>query len=181
MIVDEVKKIILNLCEKEEWSWRNHIEAVVKYSKELVKKIGGDEEIVVLAAWLHDISKVKGNPEGHHISGAEEAGNILKELGYPEKRIEQVRHCILTHSSDKTYMPESKEAKILASADALSHFDVFLEFAHYCLVLNKENPEEARRTLIGKYARSWDKLMPEAKEMAKKKYEAIKLLLGASS
>ena len=98
-------------------------------------------------------------------------------MNYPEETIEKVKHCILTHSSDKNYPPKTIEAKIVASADALSHFDNFLALAHSCAVRG-ESIKETKQSLSRKYESCWDKLMPEAKIMADTKYNAIKLILG---
>ena len=177
-MIDEIKAMILKLCEDKDWDWRLHIETVVKRSKELAKLLGADEEVCELAAWLHDIKKLKGERELHHVHGSEEAGEILKSYDYPEEKIENVKHCVISHSSDPTYPPESVEAKIVASADALSHFDNFLSYVDHALVKRKIDPSEAKGVLLKKYASCWDKLMPEAKEIAQEKYDAIKLVIG---
>ena len=167
--------MVLELCNDKDWDWELHITAVVKYSKLLAKKLGADEEVCEISAWLHDIQKVKGNDKDHHIKGALIAAEILRKYNYPEKKIEQVKHCILTHSSKQDYIPESQEAKIVATADALSHFDNFLPLVQW--VYNNFSVEERRPYLVKKYKGCWDKLIPEAKEIAKPKYEAIKVVL----
>lgn len=177
MIINKVKPIITKLCKKNTW-WRWHIESVVKYSIILAKKMNADEEIIELSAWLHDIQKIKGIRKDHHINGANEAEKILKKFGYPQNKTEQVKHCILTHSSDKNYPSESKEAKVLHNADALSHFDNFMAFAHFVYGLDKLSVEEGREVLIKKYEKNWNKLtLPEARKIAKPEYDAIKLIL----
>ncbi|MFO8016586.1 MAG: HD domain-containing protein [Candidatus Woesearchaeota archaeon] len=179
-MMEEIKSMILGLCRDKEWGWRAHIESVVKYSRILAGKTDADEEVCELSAWLHDIIKIRdGKKDLHHVNGSEEAVRILEEYGYPKDRIQQVKHCILTHSSDENYTPESVEAKIVASADALSHFDNLLELAHYAFVIKKESVDQCRETLLRKYEKSWNKLLiPEAREIARPKYEAIKLVLG---
>jgi uncharacterized protein len=176
-IIPKINKMLQDLYKGQKLNWKGHIESVVKYSKMLAKKTGADEEIVEIAALLHDIMKIKGQREGHHITGSEEAAKILKELGYPEDKIEKVKHCILTHSSDEKYLPMTKEAKAVASADALAHFDMFEDIAHSAYVKKGLDSEEARKFILGKYERSWKKMMPEAREIAKKRYDAIKLIL----
>ena len=177
---EEIKTLILDLCKDKDWDWKSHIESVVKYSKILAKELNADEEVCEISAWLHDIIKIRdGQREQHHVKGSEEAGEILKKYNYLDEKIQQVKHCILTHSSDKKYPPESLEAKIVASSDALSHFDNLLAMAQYTFVIKKESVEECRKTLIKKYKNSWDKLLiPEAREIAKPKYEAVMLVLG---
>ena len=175
--IDEVKNRILALCEKKGWVWKSHIELVVKYSLELADKLGGDKEVVELSAWLHDIEKLEGERENHHINGAKRAEEILRKMNYSENIIKNVKHCILTHSSDKNYPPKTIEAKIVASGDALSHFDNFIALTHSCGVRG-ETIDTTRQILSRKYETCWDKLMPEAKIMAHDNYNAIKLILG---
>ena len=181
MVLDKIKPMVLEWCGNPEhrwWKW--HIESVVKYAKILADKLDADKEILEISAWLHDIQKIRdGKRDLHHVNGSNEAETILRNLKFPEEKIQKVKHCILTHSSDKKYPPESKEAKILHNADAFSHFDNFMAFAHWVYGIDKLSIEEGRKVLIGKYARNWEKLtLPEAKEIAKSKYESIKFVLG---
>lgn len=171
----QIKILILNLCKNQQWNWKKHIELVVKHSKALAKKLHADEEVCETAAWLHDIKKLRGEKEEHHVHGAEEAREILQKLKYPNKKIQQITYCILTHSSDKKYLPKTKEAKIVRSADALAQFDDFLNFTPHAYK-NREY-EEGRQWLIGKYKKNWNKLMPEAKKIALPKYKMIKEML----
>lgn len=178
-MIEEIRKSMLELCKGKSWDWEEHLDQVAEYSKMLAKKLDADEEVCELAAWLHDIVKIKDSKrESHHIKGAEEAEKILEKYSYPKEKIQQVKHCILTHSSDENYMPQTKEAKILASADALSHFDSLLSLAQHGFVLKGKTAEECREFLLRKYENSWKKiLIPEAREIARPKYEAIKLVL----
>jgi uncharacterized protein len=173
----EIKKLILELCKNQKWNWKNHIELVVKWSKKLARQLNADEDVCETAAWLHDIKKLKGEKEEHHIRGAEEAWQILQRLKYPKKKIQQITYCILTHSSDKKYSPKTKEAKIVASADALAQFETFLLFTYYVYAIKKDSKEEGRQWLIRKYQKNWNKLMPEAKKIALPKYKMIKYML----
>jgi len=177
-MIEEIKSLISSLCKGQEDVWQEHILLVVKYSKSLAKQLGADEEICEIAAWLHDIKKLKGEKEEHHIRGSEEAGEILQKLGYPTDKIAKVKECILTHSSDERYPPLTLESKIVASADAMSHFDNLAGLAYVGFNMKRLNREEGRKWLIEKYGKSWKKLMPEAKNIIKPKYDAIKILLG---
>ena len=113
-MIEEIKSMILELCTDKEWDWKAHIESVVKYSKILAKKLNADEEVCELSAWLHDIIKISDEKRDlHHIYGSEEAVKILEKYNYPEEKIQQVKHCIITHSSDKNYIPESMKQKLL--------------------------------------------------------------------
>ena len=63
-ITTAVKEIILDLCRQNpEKRWDLHVSAVVKSSLKLGKLLMLTQkqlEIVELAAWLHDIEKIKG-------------------------------------------------------------------------------------------------------------------------
>ena len=176
-MIEDIKKLIIDLCKEDE-TWKRHVESVVKNSKLYGEKLGADLEILEVSAWLHDISKIKGVDDGHHIKGAEEAENILKEKGYPEDKIEAVKHCVLTHSSDENYPPVSLEAKTLASADAMDYFDDFIYMTYHANLKYGKDIDAQKEWLSSKLEKSWKKIMPEIKDMLKEKYEAIKLLLN---
>lgn len=173
----DVKEMILELCEGKGWDWKAHIESVVKHAKVLAKELGADEEVCELAAWLHDIRKLKGEFEEHHVTGAEDAVQILEGSLEPE-RLARVKECILTQSSDKRYQPVSTEAKIVASADALSHFDNVPLIAYTAYAKKGLSVEEGRQWMLRKYASCWEKLLlPEARAIAKPRYEMLRALL----
>ncbi|MFH1409305.1 MAG: HD domain-containing protein [Nanoarchaeota archaeon] len=179
-MIEKIKVMILGYCkENDQELWTPHITSVVKNAKLLAKKLDADEEVCEIAAWLHDIIKVRdGIKEMHHVKGSEEAERILTELNYPKEKIAEVKHCILTHSSDKRYPPESVEAKIVASADAMAHFEHFLGLAYYVFHKQGYSIEESRAWLKNKYKVAWSKLMPEAQELMQERYDAIKLIIG---
>ena len=79
MIIKKIKTMVIELCRKDTW-WRLHIGSVVKYSKLLAKKTNADEEVLEISAWLHDIQKIKGRRELHHVNGANEAEKIYDIL-----------------------------------------------------------------------------------------------------
>ena len=100
--------------------WDYHIPFVIKKSRELAVKYKADEEIAWASAILHDIARLD-NAEPHDEIGSEKAYNILIEKGFKEDFAKKVKDIILTHRCKK-YPPENLEQKILATADAMSHF-----------------------------------------------------------
>lgn len=83
-----------------------------------------DEEVLLTAAILHDIAREEENNDDigitdHALLGAEKAENILEKMGYDDRTIEEVKHCIVTHRFRSEEEPETKEAKILSDADKL--------------------------------------------------------------
>ena len=58
-----------------------HFKLVKKYADKLCLIYKeADDEVVELAVWLHDITRIDGLKEDHNITGAEKAGNLLKEM-----------------------------------------------------------------------------------------------------
>ena len=175
----EIRNRILKLCEGQEWDWKYHIEQVVKHSLKLVEGLDADKDICEVAAWLHDITKLEEGLDApkHHITGSERAVEILKEYDADPDFIEKVRHCVISHSCKEGYMPETKEAKILASADAMSHFDCFIQFNYLVFSIWNLSQDDGKAWLIKKYKKTWNKMLPEAQELVKEKRDAIDLIL----
>lgn len=83
-----------------------------------------DLEVLIPAALLHDIARVKESQDksgdiDHAILGSEMAEDILRDLGYDEDKIEKIKHCIVAHRFRTGNEPKTIEAKILFDADKL--------------------------------------------------------------
>ena len=180
--------VIRKIAEEshDDWGFKYHIIPVVKNAVFLAKKLNADLEVVEVAAYLHDLGiskKIMGDTyakeNDHHIVGAEEARNILKELNYSEEFIDSVANCILSHRGRKGPEPITIEQKIIANADAMAHFDTFLDLFTFFVTKTTGSFEEAVEEIYKKMKRDWEiKLtLPEAKELVKPKYDAIILLL----
>lgn len=184
-IVRKVEKLVEEECKKPanilgHAFWTYHIMSVVKYAKLLAKRLKADKEIVELAALLHDIGVVKGDKANHHISGMKEAEKILKKFNYPQGKIEKIKHCVFAHRASKSIKRKTIEAKCIASADAMAHFDEIPQLFESAFIRFKLSPEDGKRWLLAKLERDWKKLIPEAKKIVKDKYKAIKLILKNS-
>jgi HD superfamily phosphodiesterase len=144
-------------------------------------------EVVQVAAYLHDLGvskKIAGTDfsskeNDHHIVGAEEARKVLTKLNYPGDFVEKVVNCVLSHRGRKGPEPVTLEQKIIANADAMAHFDTFLDLFNFFATKTTSSFEEAVEEIYKKMKRDWEiKLtLPEAKEIVKPKYEAIMLIL----
>lgn len=184
LLVEKITKIVEEECKKETnffgyGIWEYHITSIVKYAKILAKEFECDEEIVKIAALLHDYASIKDYNmyEEHHIHGAKEAEKILKGFKYPQNKIEMVKECIFAHRGSKVMTKTSKEAICIADADAMSHFDYIGSMFYLAFFSHKMDVKEANVWLKGKLNRSWNKLSDKGKELIKPKYDAIMLLL----
>lgn len=163
--------------------WKDHVVLVVKYAKVLAKKLSADLEMVELAALLHDIGSIKFSEANHEITGQQEAEKILKKLGYPQKSINVIKEAIGSHRGSKNVVPKSLTAKILATADAMAHFDTIPVLLRVGLQKENFNEERASRWVWEKLERDWTKKLtiPGTKRMVAEKYKAAKILLKLSS
>jgi putative nucleotidyltransferase with HDIG domain len=145
--------------------------------KKLAKIMNADEEIIELAALLHDIGRLRFGGENHDVTGIPEAEKILKEHNAPQKVIDEVKHCIESHRGSKDIPPRTIIAKIIANADAMAHFDILPVFFYWRS--KKQTFEEAFEWVDKKIDRDWNKklTLPEAREIMEDKYKAIKLVL----
>ena len=83
-----------------------------------------DLEVLIPAALLHDIARVKESKDNtgeidHAVLGAEMAEVVLKSLNYSNNEIEKIKHCITAHRFRSGNEPKIIEAKILFDADKL--------------------------------------------------------------
>jgi len=113
----KIRELVKKEFKKSDWyesDWVYHILPVVKYAKKLAKIYKVDEEVVELAALLHDIGRVKlEEDEEHHIIGVPKAERILRKYNYSEKIIKEVKHCIESHRTIKGPKPKTMIAKKL--------------------------------------------------------------------
>jgi uncharacterized protein len=182
--LEKIKKFVKE--KHSEKDFNRHIKPVVKNALLLAKKLDADINVVEVSAYLHDIGRAKytegANEEEHHIIGAKKAEEILKELKYGREFIEKVKHCILAHRGSKEPDPETIEAKIVNTADAMSHFDSFLDLVAVFYEDSNFDFEKTIALIDAKIDRDWNKkiTIPEAKKIVRKKYDAIKLLIKSA-
>jgi len=84
----------------------NHVMRVYNLCLQLASNEPGvDMDVLKTAALLHDIARTREDKDGHShvlnvdhaVLGAEMSDKILRELGYPDGKIENVKHCIAAH------------------------------------------------------------------------------------
>lgn len=172
---------IYKIVEKsfDESDYQYHILPVVNYAKKLAKIYKADQKTTELAALLHDIGRIdiKNDPI-HDSLGVVEAEKILKKIGYSKEITEEVKHAVASHRAKKGAQPKTLIAKIVANADAMSHYDM-LPIFYYWQGQSNGDIGEWTKWVENKLKRNWEKklTLPEAKKMVAEKYKAIKFLI----
>lgn len=98
-----------------------HVERVEELA-ERISPAEADEEVLKLLVFLHDIGRAaedRGEVEDHTDFTLEKSEEVLREHGFRQEVIEDVKHCIKAHRYSREEEPESLEAKILSDADNL--------------------------------------------------------------
>ena len=157
-----------------------HIESVVKNGEILAEKYNADKEIVMIAAWLHDIASITDYAlyEEHHIHGAEIAYELLSKFSYDESKILIVQNCIKNHRGSVYIDKNNAEELCVADADAISHFDSVPSLLYLAYVERQMGIEEGIRFVKEKLERSFCKLSYESKEFYVDKYRQVMSILG---
>lgn len=175
----DLQKEVLERCRKETNQFGMgcycHIAAVVKNAEILAEKYKADKEVVMIAAWLHDIASVTDYAlyELHHVHGAEMAYDILKEYGYDSEKIHLVQECIRSHRGSVNSGKNSMEELCVADADAISHFDSVHSLLYLAYVQKGMGIEEGREFVKDKLTRSFQKLSAESKKFYQNKFEKV--------
>lgn len=100
----------------------NHFKRVVTMAKKLCVQENAKIEVVVPAAWLHDLVIVpKNSPLRSQASklSAEKALEFLREINYPQEFHQDIAHAIEGHSFSANIEVRTLEAKIVQDADRL--------------------------------------------------------------
>jgi len=177
--IDQIKSLVKNECLNlgfiDDWFYSVHLLGVEKFAKELLKKLPkADKEIVLLGVWLHDLQRIRGKKGDHAKIGAKEAEKVMRQFQYPEETIKYVKEMILAHRCNTRLLPKTIEGKILASADAMSHFgnDFYLLIA----TTGKRDVAGFKKWALEKLDRDYNKkiFFVFAKKMIEKRHKVLK-------
>ena len=183
-ILCNLQKEIYDRCQRETNKFGMgcyyHIAAVVKNAEILAEKYGADKEVVLIAAWLHDIASITDYSlyDLHHIHGAEMAYSILKEYGYDSEKIRLVQECIKNHRGSINLEKNSLEELCVADADAISHFDSVPSLLYLAYVQKEMGIEDGKEFVKNKLARSFQKLSTKSRQCYQNKYEKVMEVLN---
>jgi len=124
--LEQIKQFAKKYLEQEKCSAHNmdHVMRVYVNALKLAENEDVDLEVIKIAVLLHDIGGIKerndltGNT-CHAVESAKLAEPFLKELGYPQDKIDHIKDCIISHRYRTQNKPKSLEAKIVFDADKL--------------------------------------------------------------
>lgn len=183
-IVEEIRKFVKEECLNPSNNYGSevyfrHFEPTAKWAEKLADELGGDKEAVLIAAWLHDIGSILDGRKNHHLTGPKIAEEKLRELNYPQEKIELVKKCILNHRGSLNNKRETLEEQIIAEADVISNFDNIAGIFVTALVYENKTEAEAEKEVLEKLERKWKQLhFEESRKLIKPKLEAVRLLFG---
>jgi uncharacterized protein len=97
----------------EDYYWQHTLQ-VREFALMIQKRVGGDKDVVEVAALLHDIGKAELRAPGHEAISAQKATLFLKQIGFDENKAQKVAGCIRYENF------EPIEARILRATDSMS-------------------------------------------------------------
>ncbi|MBR3538130.1 MAG: HD domain-containing protein [Eubacterium sp.] len=119
-VIEYVKKKTAESTRPNPYPFRNRFEhtmRVYRWAIRLQAKLGGDLDVIVLSALLHDVGWEEGRP--YEEVSAEMAVEYLDSIEIDPETIRRVGEIILLHADKDTEKELSLECKIVMDADLL--------------------------------------------------------------
>ncbi len=175
-IIKDVNALLNNICKDDRMKY--HIIPVVQISKEMAKELKADVIVVEIAAYLHDVTKILGDKEYHHISGAKYAREFLENYEIEDEKVELIEKCIINHRGSTKCQRQTLEEKIIATADAVAHFKHPLTLFYAWYGRRQCSIDEGAEGIKNKLQKSWNKIEFEyKKDEIKEIYEYLMKML----
>ncbi len=183
-LADQVEKLYLgrnpNADPWAEWAYPNHVLVVAQEAEKLAVSYGANAEFCVAGGLLHDIADAvmhRADPN-HEPRSLELARELLSDAGFGAGEIQTIVEEIIAPHSCGERKPEIMEAKVVATADGMSHFttDFFLYFCwmHFGAKDGRLDYPGFREWVRGKIEKHWNKLFfDDARERVRPDYEAL--------
>ena len=123
-MLDTVKQLAHKHLQNSRGSHKwDHTLRVYRLCKHIGIAEGVDMEVVLAAAYLHDIGRgYQDESKGalcHAEKGVQMAGSILEKLALSEAQKNNILHCIRSHRFRGSHDPMTPEARVLFDADKL--------------------------------------------------------------
>lgn len=115
-----VRGLLENSGGSHDWE---HTRRVVGLSRTIGAAEGADMEVVIAAAFLHDIGRNHQDGSNgkvcHAQKGAQMAEELLKDFDFSPDRKKNILHCVAAHRFRRPPEPSTLEAKVVFDADKL--------------------------------------------------------------
>lgn len=124
ILINNVKNIAKSYFDSARGShdWEHTIR-VCKLCERIGPAEGADMDVLLSAAYLHDIGRQYQDASNgavcHAQKGAQLAESLLNRLPFSKAQKQNVVHCIQSHRFRGTHQPQTTEAKVLFDADKL--------------------------------------------------------------
>lgn len=109
------------------WFIKKHLEVVEDEANWILENCRGakgiDRDEVLIAVWTHDLGRVMGWRDLHHAASALKTKQWLLDNGLGEDVAMRIFNANLRHGAEGELQPVTTLDKVIATADALSHFD----------------------------------------------------------
>ncbi|HLC87741.1 MAG TPA: HD domain-containing protein [Patescibacteria group bacterium] len=167
------------------WVFEGHIKVVADWVEKISEKYDCDKESVLAAAFLHDLAYAwtsKNDPDLEEKSESK-AREVLEEAGYSENQVIFIVDKIIHgHGMQEGTEPETLEAKVLATADALAHFttDFYLVICWNRYLFEKKSLEDYKKWVLEKIERDFNNkiFFEEYKGIAKPHHQSLETLFN---
>ncbi len=126
ILIKDIKALLQNICKDDRVKY--HIEPVVKSAKNLALKFNADVQVVEIASYLHDVTKITGDRKKHHITGAKYAEDFLSKYNIEEWKVESIKNCIKKHRGLSEYTRDTIEEKMSQLQMLLHTLNIHLHF-----------------------------------------------------
>ena len=163
----DVNKEMVKVAQKNNqmWFYNLHIKEVVECARQLLPLYKANEKVVILSAWMHDFSllyvdsnnRLKTSHKVHHLESSEMAEKFLKKYKVDESERHAIKEAILRHRNKDEFKPRKTEEKIVAVADAMSHFTGLYYFTYFKFYPN-DSLEEMILKRKKQIEKDWEKL-----------------------
>ena len=124
LLLQDIKNFAQSLMSPDDIHGWGHVLRVVALCEEIALQEPCNHEILLAAAYLHDIGRtIENTPEkrgiNHALLSAELAMSFMKKINLPEDLASTICDCIRSHCFSANIPPQTIEAKILSDADKI--------------------------------------------------------------
>jgi HD superfamily phosphodiesterase len=153
----------------------DHSKRVWARARVLANTVGGDLEVLVAAAYLHDLAR-----HGGHVIHGPKSADIAKRLleleGFPTDKIPHVLEAISLHDyQTDPKLRISLESRILFDADKMDAFGVIGVKRHILHFFSRKTAKISPRSILEDHINvKWNSLsFAESRALARKDFEYI--------